>query len=211
MKFSTSTALVLAASASTVSAQFDYQSYLASYMSLYATNSAWLSYIQTHSFTTPAALESWITRYETLTDLGAISSALRDYPTAELSDYLTQFLPTSLIGAVATEPAATETADTETAATETAATETDATETGTSASEDTSSARSTITTVSTQRSSAASSGAASGSASSSRSASAASSESAASSSATTGAAINTMVPYAAVVGLSGVVAGLVLF
>lgn len=197
MKFSNSTVLVLTAiisavSSSTVPAATDYYESIVSYMSLYSTNSAWWEYIQTHDFTTPVALESWISHYETLTDLDEISSLVNNFPTEDLSDFLSQYVPTSLIGNDGVPVI-------------TGVVETDASDIETSVPEETLSDRSTITALSTQRSSS------SGSDSVSESASDDSAESAESTRVSQGAAMNTMVPYAAVVGLSGIVAGLVLF
>lgn len=198
MKFSTSAVLVLTAIISAVSSSpvpgaTDYYESIVNYISLYSTNSAWWEYIQTHDFTTPVALESWISHYETLTDMDEISSLANNFPTEDLSDFLSQYVPTSLIDNDG-NPVITEVV------------ETDASDIETSVPEETLSDRSTITAASTQRSSTSS-----GSDSVSESASDDAAESAEGTRVSQGAAMNTMVPYAAVVGLSGIVAGLVLF
>lgn len=161
MKFSTSTVLVVAATASTVSAHTDYRSYAKSYLSHYSTNPAWLNYLKTRSFTTPAVLESWMNHYSTIPGTAEISNAVNNFPSEAFYDYYSQFFPTDLITSAGPKDSA------------------EITSAVAHYSAENTSVASNVLVKNT--------------------------------SVSQGAAMNTMVPYAAVVGLSGVVAGLVFY
>lgn len=93
MKFTTIAATALTAG-SLASAQVnvpDYASLLSYYSQIYATDSAYFDYLATHSFTTPAALSSWMAAFETATDPDQFTKLLAQYPTAAVSEYVTQF------------------------------------------------------------------------------------------------------------------------
>lgn len=172
MKFSTSTVLVVAATASTVSAQTDYKSYVKSYLSHYSTDPAWLNYLKTRSFTTPAVLESWMNHYSTITDTAEISNAVKNFPSEAFYDYYSQYFPTDLI----TSAGPSDSAEITSAVVHYSAENTSA-----------------LVHYSAENTSVASNVLVKNT------------------SVSQGAAMNTMVPYAAVVGLSGVVAGLVFY
>lgn len=98
MKFSTIAAATALSAGSLASAQAGipgYASLLSYYSQIYASNSAYFDYIATHSFTTPAALSSWIAQFETATDPAQITKMLAEYPSAAVSDYVSQFEFTS--------------------------------------------------------------------------------------------------------------------
>lgn len=90
-----------------VSAQIDaedrFVSFITQHSAEIATNSQWIAYIETLSISTPSALASFLSKWETVTDLARITEAASEYPTSAYFDLLTQLYPTTLLNEIFTD------------------------------------------------------------------------------------------------------------